>query len=137
MTEPTEITVENKLVTEKRAINVYHHATQGVHIISHRGSITLPLKSAETDDYLHVSALRGPGRLWSNCILDVPSWIDFEFEPEGKVTVTVTHKGNRTLLKIPPGLPTWQLKITRPVKQLPGDSSPGSNDRVIIGEVNG
>jgi hypothetical protein len=107
-----EITVKNKLIREKRDINVYHQATRSAHIISRNSSITLPLRNSEEDDYLHISVISGPGNLWKNCLINLPSWADFEFSSEGKITVT--HSGDRMVLNIPPGPPTWQLKITRP-----------------------
>lgn len=97
-------------------------------MISYNSSITLPLRPLIEDDFLHVSVLSGPGHLKSESMVNLPSWVDFEFSTEGKVTVT--HSGDRTLLRIPPGLPVWQLKMTRSIssfiKQPP--------DRVIIGD---
>lgn len=112
MPEPIDITIENKLNKEKRGINVYHHATRSAHIISYDSSITLPFETDGEDDYLHISVVSGPGNLWKECFADLPVWADFELSTEGKVTLT--HSENRTVLKIPPGPPTWQLKITRP-----------------------
>jgi hypothetical protein len=107
-----DITVENKLIKEKRDINVYHQSTRSAHIISRSSSITLPLKPVKEDDYLHISVVSGPGHLWKDCWIDLPSWMNFEFTLEGKGVIN--HWGDRTLLKIPPGPPTWQLKMTRP-----------------------
>lgn len=112
MTEKLDITIENKLIKEKRDINVFHQSTRSAHIISRNSSITLPLRSVEEDDYLHISIVSGPGNLWKNCMIELPSITDFEFAFEGKAMIT--HSNNRTLLKIPPGSPTWQLKITIP-----------------------
>jgi len=108
------ITVENKLIKEKRDINVYHHSTRSAHIISHNSSITLPLRTVGEDDYLHISIVSGPGNLWKDCLIGLPSWANFEFASEGKLTLTHSSDAKRTLLKIPPGPPTWQLKMTRP-----------------------
>ncbi len=112
MAKAFDITVENKLITEKRDINIYHHATRSAHIISHNSSITVPLAAVKEGDYLHISLVSGPGNLWSDCLIDLPTRTDFEFTSEGKLTFT--HSGDRSLLKIPPGPPTWQLKIKRP-----------------------
>jgi hypothetical protein len=112
MSQVSDITVENKLVKDKRGINVYHHSTRSAHLISHNSSITLPLGDVGKDDYLHISLVSGPGNLWKDCVINLPSWADFEFSSEGKMTLT--HRGYRTILTIPPGPPTWQLKITRP-----------------------
>jgi hypothetical protein len=116
MTENLDIavTVENKLISEKRDINVYHHSTRSAHIISHNSSITLPLRTDGEDDYLHISVVSGPGNLWKDCMIGLPSWANFEFASEGKLTLTHSSDAKRTLLKIPPGPPTWQLKMTRP-----------------------
>ena len=111
MAKEINITIENRLVMEKRDMNVYHHATRSAHMISHNSSITLPFRSVVEDDYLHISIVSGPGPLKGECMVSLPSWMDFEFSPGGDVAVA--HSGNRTLLKIPPGPPVWQLKMTR------------------------
>jgi len=108
------ITVQNKLKKEKRDLNVYHQSTRSAHIISHNSSITLPLRTVEDDDFLYISVVSGPGNLWQNCSIDLPSWANFEFFSEGKVTFI--HSSDRTLLKIPPGPPKWELKMTRPAE---------------------
>jgi hypothetical protein len=128
MAQESGITVKNKLIREKRDINVYHQATRSAHIISRNSSITLPLRNSEESDYLHISVISGPGNLWKNCLINLPSWADFEFSSEGKLAVT--HSGDRMVLNIPPGPPTWQLKITRPN----GLQMPQAPDHVIIGD---
>jgi len=127
MVNEINVTIENKLVTEKRDINVYHHSSRSAHMISHNRSITLPLRPYIEEDYLHISIVSGPGHLEKNCVVNLPSWIDFEFSPGGNVSVV--HTGDRTVLKIPPGPPVWQLKMTRSTS--PVDRSA---DHVIIGD---
>jgi hypothetical protein len=112
MHNKVKITIKNKLETEKRDIHVYHHATRSAHIISYNRSVVLSLRTTEKDDYLHISVITGPGNLKYDCVLDLPAWADFKLNTEGKLTVT--HSGDRTLAKIPPGPPTWTLSITRP-----------------------
>jgi hypothetical protein len=128
MTKEVNITVENKLVMEERDMNVYHHSTRSAHLISHNSSVTLPLSPVMEDDYLHISIVSGPGHLENKSVVNLPSWADFEFSSEGNITVT--HSGDRTLLKIPPGLPNWQLKMTRPAASYINKSS----DCVFIGD---
>jgi hypothetical protein len=128
MAKEINITIENKLVIEKRDMNVYHHATRSAHMISFDSSITLPLRPVIEDDYLHISIVSGPGHLKSKSIVNLPSWVDFEFSSRGDVTVA--HSGNRTLVKIPPGLPMWQLKMTRSFSSLINQLS----DCVTIGD---
>jgi len=111
MKKEIKITIENNLVTEKRDMNVYHHDDQSAHMISHNSSITLPLKPAIEGDYLYVSIVSGPGRLQKESLVKLPSWLDFEFLSDRKLAVF--HSLDQTLLKIPPGLPGWQLKLTR------------------------
>lgn len=127
MTKDIKLTVENKLVMEKRDLNVYHHFSRSAHMISHNSSITLPLRPAFEDDYLHISVVSGPGRLENKSVLNLPSWVDFEFSAVGNVTVI--HSGDRTVLKIPPGPPVWQLKMTRS-----STAAAQVEDRVIIGD---
>ncbi len=111
MVKEINITMHNKLLLEKRDMTVYHHATRSAHMISCNSSITLPLLTVMEDDYLHISIVRGPGRLEGVCIVSLPSWVDFEISSADDVAVA--HSGDRTWLKIPPGEPVWQLKLTR------------------------
>ena len=128
MKKEINITVENRLVREKRDMNVYHHFTGSAHLISHDNSITLPLKTVIEDDYLHIYIVSGPGHLQSKSVVNLPSWVDFEIS--SAADVTVSHSGDRTLLKIPPGPPIWKLKMTRSLSSLINQSS----DRVTIGD---
>ena len=128
MAEEINLTIENKLVIEKRDMNVYHHATRSAHMISFNSSITVPLKTFIEDDYVHISIVSGPGNLENNSVVNLPSWVDFDFFPEGNVAVT--HASNRILLRIPPGPPTWQLKMKRSASTLVNKLS----DCVTIGD---
>ncbi len=119
MTKELYITVENKLVNEKRDIHVYHHSTRSAHIISYDNSIPLPLKFIEEDDYLHISIVSGPGPLKGDYRINLPSWIDFEFSLEGKLTFTHSHSNHGTLLKLFPGPPSWEINITRSANSNP------------------
>ena len=113
MVKEIDITIKNKLTAGERDIHVFHHSTRSAHIISHNSSITLPLQSAGERDYLYISVVKGPGYLWTACVIGLPTWVDFDFSSEGRLTVTHSGNGRQTLLKIPPGPPTWELKITR------------------------
>lgn len=128
----TDIIVENKFILEKRDISIYHHSTGSAHIISQNSSITLPLREVGQGDYLHISVVSGPGDLQYDCWVDLPSRLDFQFSSAGKVIGFVfTHSGDRSLLKIPPGSPTWQLKLTRPTDPL--STCRLKKDNVIVG----
>jgi hypothetical protein len=120
------VTIYNKLIEGKRDMNIYHHSTRSAHMISFDSSITLPFNANTEGDFLHLSIVSGPGRLDANCVVNLPSWIDFEFSSKGDVTVF--HSGNRIMVKIPPGLPIWQLKMTRSRTRY----SNISNDRITI-----
>lgn len=128
MEKEISITVENKLVMEKRDMNVYHHSTRSAHLISHNNSITLKLRPSLEDDYVHISIVCGPGHLTYKSILNLPSWADFELHSEG--SLMAAHSGERTVLKIPPGPSTWQLKMKRPIDFFIGRLA----DRVTIGD---
>lgn len=128
MAKKINITIENKLVMEKRDMSVYHHSTKSAHMISYNSSVTLPLRTVLEDDYLHISIVTGPGNLKNKSIVNIPAWLDFEFLSEGNISVA--HSGDRTLLKISPGLPMWQLKMTRSLSSLTKQSS----DSVTIGD---
>jgi hypothetical protein len=116
MPEGIEITVRNMLIAEKRDINVYNHSTRSAYMISYSNSITIPLGTVEEGDYLHLSVVSGPGSMAKDCWINLPSWCDFTVSGLGNGDLS--HSGNRILLKIPPGPPVWQLKITRPIGPL-------------------
>jgi hypothetical protein len=120
MTKVIDIIIENRLTIEKRGINVYQHSTGDNHFVRHKDSITVKLKAKTEKDFLHISVVRGPGVLENECIAKLQSWVDFELSHEG--SVSKQHSGNQEILKIPPGAPNWQLKITQP-DILPVDSS--------------
>lgn len=122
MMKEIDITIRNRLTAGERDINVFHYSTRSAHIISHNSSVTLPLQNFGNRDYLYISVVRGPGYLWTGCIVSLPLWADFEFSSEGSLVLTYTGNGRQFLIKIPPGPPTWELKITRPGSM----SSPGS-----------
>jgi len=128
MEKEIKITINNKLILEKRDINVYHHFTKSAHLISYGCSITLPLRMVSEDDYLHISVVSGPGRLEGNCVVNVPSWIDFELSAAGDATMV--HSDNRTIIRIPAGPPTWQLKMT----QAANKSIEQCADIIIVGD---
>jgi hypothetical protein len=111
MVKEIEITIENNLILEKRPINVYHHAERAAHLISRGRGVTLPLQTIQKSDYVHISIASGPSDLEFKTIVNLPSWLDFEFLSDGNLSVL--HLSKRTLLKIPPGLPGWQLRVTR------------------------
>ena len=135
MPKGIDMIVQNKLITEKRDLNVYHHSTRSAYMISHGNSITIPLGTVEDRDYLHLSIVSGPGSLEKDCWIDIPTWCDFTVSGLGNGDLT--NSGDRTLLKIPPGPPVWQLKITRSIAllnvQTPalvtiGDGAPSPGD---------
>lgn len=126
--EEFNITVRNRLVAEKRDVNVYHHAAKSANLISCNSSITLALRPDEEDDYLHLSVVRGPGKLGQDCVIDLPSWVDFEFLSIG--SGSLSRLRDRVRLIIPPGPPVWQIKITRPSGL---DDTP-TKDYIILGD---
>jgi len=129
MAKEINIQIQNKLALEKRYINVYHKATGSAYIISHNSSIALPLKVNAEEDSLYISLVHGQGNSQEICVVNLPSWIDFEFASPGYINVL--HSSNRTFLKISSQLPNWQLKIAWSA------SSPGSprSDYVIFADA--
>ncbi len=119
ITKQVELIIRNKLVKDRRDVNVYHHINRSSHILSCNSSLTRSIRTVEEDDYLHISVVAGPGHLKDNCVLELPSFLDFRFTLSGEVVLI--HAGERTLLKIPPGPPTWEIKMTVPGRStLPG-----------------
>jgi hypothetical protein len=115
MSKKIKVTVENKLVKEKRDIHLYHHSTRSAHIISYNSSIDLPLQTVQKHDYLHIALVKGPGNVWEDCVVHLPILMDFEFKSRGDLTFTYQHCGDAQpiVLKIPPGPPLWELKLMR------------------------
>ena len=111
MAETLKIKIVNNLLTEKRTLNVYHHAKGSAHLIGHAGSVTLSLKSG-TGDYLYVSVVKVPGNTGRTSVIDIPPCIDFHFTRSGDMTLA--RRGEIISLHIPPGVPAWELKITIP-----------------------
>ena len=128
MSEGIEITVNNKLIAEKRDLNVYHHAGRSANMISFNSSIALSLGTVEEGDYLFISVVRGHGNLEQECVVDLPDWVDFSFSSVGDGVIR--HAGKRTLLTVPPGPPIWQVKVTRSS----GSSVVPEGDYVAIGD---
>jgi hypothetical protein len=128
MPEIVEISVENRLDKDGRAVNVYHHATRGTHIISYNSLLTIPLQIEEEGDYLHISVVSGPGHFWQECVIALPAWASFELASEGKLTFHHSSLENRLI--IPPGPPLWRLKITRRT----GGTHAQTQDRVTISD---
>jgi hypothetical protein len=112
MPKEINITIENRLIIEERDMNIYHHAARSAHMISHNSSITLPLKPVKENDYLYISIVSGPGHIKKKYLVNLPSCLDFEFLASYG-NLIVARSGKRTLVKIPPGLPGWELKLTR------------------------
>ncbi len=128
------IAVCNRLVRDRRDINVYHHSEGTNNIISSKSRAVYSLGDHDAGDCLKISVPSGPGYLLNPCILEMPPYMNYRFSAEGKFLLL--HKGERTLLKIPPGPPLWELKLFIPVPMGPGFSV--SEDQVIISdEANG
>ncbi|MGE5343749.1 MAG: hypothetical protein ACM3SY_19945 [Candidatus Omnitrophota bacterium] len=125
--EEIEINVINKLTSEKRDLNVYHHSKRSAYMIGYGSSISLPLEIVDRGDYLYISIVCGPGNLEKDCLIDMPSWMNFKFFSQGNFNVV--HAGNRTLLEVPRGAQNWQLKLSRSM-----DSGTELADYVRIGE---
>lgn len=125
-----EITIRNKLVSQRKDINVYHYATRSAHIISHNSSITLPFKTSGEMDFLSLSIPSVAGRLRKKCLIDLPEWSEVELSLEGKITIF--QREGRILLKIPAGAPIWELKLTCSAEFI--SNLPLNGDSIIIGD---
>ena len=115
MARDVSLVVENRLVAEKRDINVYHSKSATAHMISFDSSVKVSLGLGVEGDYLHVSVVSGPGRLQLETWVQLPGWLDFEYSGEGNIAVA--RSGGRIHIKIPPGLPGWSVKMTRPTDE--------------------
>ena len=129
MPEGIEMIVRNKLITEKRDMNIYHHFDRSAYMISHGRSISIHLETVQDGDYLHLSIVSGPGSMDKDYWINLPFWCDFTVSGLGNGDLT--HSGNRLLLKIPPGPPVWQLKMT----WSSGQSNALIKDYISIGDI--
>jgi len=127
MKKAARIQFENNLLIEKRDMNVYHRGSRGTHFISHGSSVEIPLRTVEENDYITLSVAVGPGFMERSSIVDLPSWLDYEFRSERHFSAA--QSGDRILLKIPAGLPEWKLKLTLSTSQ-----DKPSKDRVTISD---
>ncbi len=125
------ITVRNKLSAQKRVLNVYHHSRQTSHLISSNRTLTCQLNTGEDIDYLHISVTSGPGYLKKNCLLDLPPFMRYQFLSVGNFDLDLSCE--RIKLKIPPGPPSWELKLTIPNSK--SACGPLTADQVTIGDV--
>lgn len=125
-----DITVRNRLKKEKRDISVYHHSDRSTHLISYNNSLTRDIRLVDENDYLHISVGRGPGFIGNDCVMELPSFVDFRFSLSGDVILI--HTGERILLRIPPGPPLWELKM-KISKQSP-PFVPADSGHVTIGD---
>ena len=123
-----DIIVKNRLVAERRDLNVYHYGSRSAYMISCGNAVSICLGRDGEGDYLHVSVVSGPGSLEGDCWLDVPGWCDFSVSCLG--SGELVHSGGRTLLRIPAGPPLWQLKVMRPDEQV---NTP-VEDHITIGD---
>ena len=83
------------------------------------------------DDSLVIAVTPGAGDLkW--CKAELPAALPFIFIPGGmeKLGILTSSDGERTTLRIPPGSPTWQLKIRRATQFMAqmADEEPGSGE---------
>ncbi|MGD2092944.1 MAG: hypothetical protein PVH61_42670 [Candidatus Aminicenantes bacterium] len=83
------------------------------------------------DDYLVIAVTPGAGDLkW--CKAELPTTLPFIFIPGGmeKIGILTSSDGERTTLRIPPGPPTWQLKIKNHSERMAqsADEEPGSGE---------
>ncbi len=131
MTNETKITVHNKLSMAKRDINVYHNSKRSAHMIGHDGSVTIPLRPAAEDDFLHISIVSGPGSLENTNVVNLPAWADFEYTGENNFILCHSHTDDRIIVKIPPGTPQWQMRVYRSGTP---SSTGRSSGRITIGE---
>lgn len=127
MKKTTRIHFENNLLIEKRNMNVYHGLSKGTHFISHGSSVEIQLRTMDEDDYINLSVAVGPGFMERSSIVDLPSWLNYEFRTYKDFSAI--QSGGRVRLKISAGLPEWQL-----ILKLPASSVSPSEGRVIISD---
>jgi hypothetical protein len=119
MADVINIIIINRLVKGKRYLHIYHYCSGSSYLISDNKEVNVPLKISRKKDYLTIAITGEPGHMWNGCRVDLPSWLDFDFLATDAITLNHCGCGERTVIIIPPGLPNWQLKITRQKDSLP------------------
>ena len=137
MADMINIIIINRLVKEKRYLTIYHHGTGSSHLVSDKKEVAVSLNLKTKKDYLTISVTGEPGHMWKGCRVDLPSWLDFDFLTTDSVTLGHRGSGERVVIDVPPGLPNWQLKITRQKDSLPRNMKElkeNSSHRIIISD---
>ncbi len=123
--------LEHRLKRKNNALVYYHDSEKANRIVSAKSNGHCVL--AEPGDYIAIKVAPGHGEL-EQCPVVLPETMDFEFIPGEKCNILIsqlTHEGSkRTVLTIPEGLPTWELKLiyaTNAIKY-------GKDDNVTIGD---
>lgn len=126
------IVISNKLEKEKRDLTMYINTVKESHLVSANSSRIWRAKPGAADDFLHIAVAPGPGQLKSTWILDIPSYLNVKFRSSGEFVLF--HSEERTELRIPPGPPDWQIRLTvSPRAAMPGQKG---NHRVNIQDGN-
>jgi len=137
MADVIHIIIINRLVKEKRYLTIYHHGTGSSHLVSDKKEIAVPLNLKTKKDYLTISVVGEPGHMWHGCNVSLPYWLDFDFLTTDAVTLSHSGGGENFVIEVPPGLPNWQLKITRQKDSRPSNIT-GSEEnplqRIIISD---
>lgn len=128
------LTIWNKLLKDRRDINVYQHSIQSSHIVSSNSPLVLQMKPGNGEDFLHISVPMGPGHLKYSCELDLPSFLDIEFKFSMTMgEITLRHFSERIKLVIPPGPSSWGVKLlfikNTPFKPFPDKNFVSLSDR--------
>jgi hypothetical protein len=137
MADMINIIIINRLVKEKRYLTIYHHSTGSSHLVSDKKEVAVPLNLKTKKDYLTISVTGEPGHMWNGCRVDLPAWLDFDFLTTDAVTLGHRGSGERVVIDVPPGLPNWQLKITRQKDSLPRnikELNENPSHRIIISD---
>jgi len=137
MAKVFNISIINRMVKEKRYLNIYHHGTGSSHLISVKKEVTVPLNLKTKKDYFTISVVGAPHHMWQGCRVNLPSWLDFDFITTDSATLSHSSGGERIVIHVPPGLPNWQVKITRQKDSRPRnttESKENSAQKIIISD---
>lgn len=112
MNKKHKILVENNMIIERREINIYHHSRTRTFLHNYDNAVAIDLKSTDEFDYIHLSIVKGPWNLQNECLIKFPDKLDLELSTNNlHGCIHFIQSGHKTLLKIPPGSPNWEVKI--------------------------
>ncbi len=128
MPEGFEFTIRNELSIDRRELIIYQHSRKSNHNISYPNAFKTKLEQGNKTEYIHISVSTGPGDFKAGYALELPPWVEFEFQNENKFKFVHHHR--RLIIMCPPGPSHFQLRITFPDR--PRYRGQGTENQAVV-----